>query len=121
MDSTRRCARRSGRMVARMTAALVAVLAVTALGLAPAAPASAATRKCGIVSCTWYLNRAETNSLGNGGAALGVTIGLLGGPITAGVLGLSGIAVREAASHGLCAKITVSPASPRPRTGWYRC
>lgn len=85
-------------------------------------PTGAWTRKCGYFSCTWYFNRNETQSIGNGASIAGITIGLAGGPITAAILGISGQLMVIYGRSGICLKIKVGLTAYKLRqTGWYRC
>ncbi len=100
--------------------ATLAVTSAAAAGLVvltPAAPASAAVRRCGYISCTWYFNKAETQDLGNGGS---VPVALLGGPVGIAVAAIGNATIQIASNHGLCLKVQVSlPA--KTTWGWSPC
>lgn len=117
---------RARRVVARSTALLLALAAAAGISLSLTAPADAATRKCGIISCTWYLNRIESNDFKNGVTVAGVgSVFIPGfGPLTAAGAGLSVAAIDTALNHNYCVKLKVGPdpiQKVKVTPGFYPC
>ena len=101
---------------------MITVGSAATVGVAPDA-AEAARRKCGYVSCTFYLNRTETNDLKYAITAGGVVLAIPV-PIAAASLGLNAVAIDVALNHNYCVKVKVQPAGGtgvNVSQGFYRC
>lgn len=105
------------------TGAVAAVAASTMVALAAPAPAQAAKRKCGYISCTFYFNKSETSDIkdGLGITAIPVAFIPIAGPITAASMGLNTGAMSIMLNHGYCLKLKIRLGGNHVEQGFYSC
>lgn len=105
--------------------AILAAATVGALAV-PAAPAEAAKRKCGYISCTWYFNTSETSDIKDGVGIGAIPIAFIPGvgPVTAASMGVSSGMMSIMLNHHQCLKVKVGPGSDgraHAFPGYYNC
>lgn len=109
----------------RLVKTVTAVLAASVVGVLaiPAAPAQAARRSCGYISCTWYFTKSETSDIKDGLAITAIPTAFvpIAGPITAASLGLNSGVISIMANHGYCLKLKLAPVTRQVQQGFFSC